>query len=248
MDNIVNIDKLPQDVRQKFVPYLKSMLELHKGKIISVFIYGSAAGASYVAKSSDINSAFIFRDLNFADLEKSLKIIHAGKKNKITAPLFLTKEYIDSSLDIFPIEFLDMKENHVLLFGEDILSQLKIKGEYIRLFCEQQIKGKLIRIRQSYLEVGLNPKELRALLKTSLNTLMPVFRNLIRLKGKHPPTHKPEIIHELCQAFQLNPEIFLAIYQDITKEEKIAQQQLSVIFENFINEMKKLAGEVDHLS
>lgn len=246
-DNIVNADKLPSEAQKKIMPYLKKMADIHGDNLISVFVYGSAAGENYVPKSSDINSVFVFKELKFQVLENSLKLISKGIFKKIAAPLFLTKDYINSSLDVFPIEFLDMKENHILLYGEDVLSGLEIKGEHICLFCEQQIKGKLIRIRQAYLEVGLKKKGLEALLKESLNSLIPVFRNLIRLKGQQTPIGKAEIIEQFCRIFELDKNVFLPIYMDTTNDEKIANQEVAVFLGKYLSQIEKLAGMVDKL-
>ncbi len=246
-DKIINIEKLPLEVQNKFIPYLKTMMDIHKEHLISVFIYGSATGKNYIPKVSDINSVFVFKDLAFKSLTDSLKAVSKGISKKIAAPLFLTKEHIETSLDVFPIEFLDMKENHILLYGADILSALTIKEEHIRLFCEQQIKGKLIRIRQAYLEVGLKKKGMEALLKESLNSLIPIFRNLIRLKGKKPPIEKAEIIKQLCSEFDLDENVFLPIYKDTSNDEKIANQEVVVFIEKYLDQIKKLAVGVDQL-
>jgi len=247
MGNNVNSEKLHPEVRKKFVPYLERMRDIHGDNLISAFIYGSAAGKNYVPKVSDINSAFIFGALSFQAFKNSLAICSKGISKKIAAPLFLTKNYIESSLDVFPVEFLDMKESHVLLCGEDILSGLEIKGSHIRLFCEQQIKGKLIRIRQAYLEVGHNKKGLEALLKESLNSLMPIFRNLVRLKGQKPLADKADVLKQLCEAFELDEGVFLAIYRDSSNDEKIANQEVVVFLERYLTEIEKLAGMVDRL-
>ncbi|MCQ9205678.1 MAG: hypothetical protein NG737_05135 [Omnitrophica bacterium] len=246
-NGIINEEKLPIEVQKKFSPYLKTMFNIHGDNLISVFVYGSAAGENYIPKVSDINSAFVFKALKFSTFKSSLNVISKGIFKKIAAPLFLTKGYISSSLDVFPIEFLDMKENHILLYGEHILSGLEIKGEHIRLFCEQQIKGKLIRIRQAYLEIGLKKKGLEALLKESLNSLIPIFRNLIRLKGKQPSVNKTEIIKQLCQMFELDENVFLPIYKDSTNDEKIANQEVVVFLEKYLIQIEKLAGVVDEL-
>ena len=245
--NIINAEKLPPEVQIKFIPYLKTMISIHNRHLISVFIYGSSAGKNYIPKISDINSVFVFKELPFASLTASLKAVSQGIPKRIAAPLFLTSEHIETSLDVFPIEFLDMKENHVLMYGTDLLSGLIIKEEHIRLFCEQQIKGKLIRIRQAYLEVGLKKKGLEALLKESLNSLIPVFRNLLRLKGQKPPIEKTEIIKQLCQTFKLDENIFLPIYKDTSNDEKIADQDVVVFLEQYLTQIKELAAGVDRL-
>jgi len=244
---IINAEKLPLDVQKKFIPYLENMLNIHSDCLIAVFIYGSATGKNYIPKTSDINSVFVFENLSFLNLKNSLKLVDKGISKKIAAPLFLTKAHVETSLDVFPIEFLDMKENHVLLYGEDVLSGLKINEEHIRLFCEQQIKGKLIRIRQAYLEVGLKNKGMEALLKESLNSLIPIFRNLLRLKGNQPPTEKDEIIKQLCQEFDLDENVFLPIYKDTSNDEKIANQEVVVFIEKYLDQIKKLAVGVDQL-
>lgn len=258
-NSIINEKRLHIEVQKKFIPYFETMSDIHGDNLISVFIYGSAAGENYVPKVSDINSVFVFKNLNPSILKSSLKAVSKGISKKIAAPLFMTKDYISSSLDVFPIEFLDMKENHILLYGEDVLSGLPINGEHIRLFCEQQLKGKLIRIRQAYLEVGLKKKGLEALLKESLNSLIPVFRNLIRLKEQQPPggdarpqamqppVSKIEILRQLCQIFELDENVFLPIYKDTTNDEKIANQEIDVFLEKYLSQIGKLAGMVDKI-
>ena len=244
---IINADKLPLEVQNKFIPFLKTMLDIHTEHLISIFIYGSATGKNYIPKTSDINSVFVFKDLPFSSLTNSLKTVSKSIPKKIAAPLFLTREHIETSLDVFPIEFLDMKENHILMYGTDLLSDLKIKEEHIRLFCEQQIKGKLIRIRQAYLEVGLKKKGMEALLKESLNSLIPIFRNLLRLKGKKPPIEKEKIITQLCQEFDLDENVFLPIYKDTSNDEKIANQTVIIFIEKYLTQIKKLAVGVDQI-
>ncbi len=246
-NRISNKENLHSEVQKKYIPYLEEMRGIHGDNLISVFLYGSAAGKDYIPKKSDINSVLVFKELDFEALKSSLKVISKGISKKIAAPLYMTKEYINSSLDVFPIEFLDMKENHVLLYGEDILSGLEIKGEHIRLFCEQQIKGKLIRIRQAYLEVGLKNKGMEALLKESLNALIPIFRNLIRLKQEQPPIGKEEIIRQVCLIFELDENVFIPIYKDSANDEKIAGQDVVVFLEKYLEQIKKLSGMVDKL-
>lgn len=247
MERFLNQEKLPEEVRQNFFPYLSRMLERHGSGILSVSIYGSAAGGDYRFKKSDINSIFIFQELSFETFKTSLNIAARGKRKRISAPLFLTREYISSSADVFPIEFLDMKENHICVYGEDILSSLQIKHEHLRLLCEQQIKGKLLRIRQAYLEIGIQNKQIEGLLKESGRALIPVFRNLIRLKGKTPPVQKTEIIKLLCSEFQLREDVLGPVLKWTRADEKISRKEMAAYLEKYLEEMTKLAKEVDKL-
>jgi len=247
MAELVNLERLPDEVKKRVVPYLQNLFDVHNENIVSVFVYGSAAGKDFVPKRSDINLLIVFRQLQFDDLKKSLKIVSKGIEKKITAPLFLTRRHIETSADVFPVEFMELKENHILLYGEDIWESLNIDKANIRLQCEEQIKGKLIRLRQAYLEVGLKKKGIEALIKESLYALMPIFRNMLRLKGKTPPVGKEDILIGLCAEFDLDTDIFLTILKDKKNDEKIGSQELEPAFERYIGEIYKLALAVDEL-
>ena len=138
-NKIINTEKLPPEVQDKFIPYLKLMSDIHKSHLISVFIYDPATGKNYIPKISDINSVFVFKGLAFSSLTDSLKEVSKGISKRIAAPLFLTKEHIETSLDVFPIEFFDMKENYILLYGADVLSDLTLNENFLAL--QAQLEG-----------------------------------------------------------------------------------------------------------
>ncbi|NQT95785.1 MAG: hypothetical protein HQ572_04985 [Candidatus Omnitrophica bacterium] len=247
MEKLKNMEKLPVDAGKRINVYMQEMLKMHEGNVASIFIYGSAGSEDYVAGTSDINSAVVFKDLRFTQLNRSLRLVDKGIRKGMAAPLFLTPEYIKSSSDTFPIEFLEMKENHILVYGEDLLSDLEIEPSHIRFICEEQIKGKLIRIRQAYLEVGLRKKGMEALIKESLNSLFPVFRGLLRLKGITPPIKKEEAVRLLAEIFGIDPQVFIAVLRDKKNDEKIGGENLESFLEKYIAQIEKLADIADQL-
>ncbi|MBN2097014.1 MAG: hypothetical protein JW714_00895 [Candidatus Omnitrophica bacterium] len=247
MPELKNLNKLNPELKKKIAGYLNKLIALHQDNIVSIFLCGSAVGADYIPKISNINLFVVLEKLELADLQKSLKIVSWGIKKKIAAPLFLSQRHITTSTDVFPIEFLEMQENHLLLYGKDLLSPLKINSAHLRLFCEEQIKGKLIRIRQAYLEVGLKRKGIEALLKESMSSLTPVLRNLIRLKGQMPAVKKEEIYAQVSAEFNLDKNVFLSILRDTKNDEQIDAQDVELFFERYIAQIQKLAIAVDQL-
>ena len=247
MEEFKNLDKLPSDVSGKFAPYLRDLLALYSGQVGCVAIYGSAVGQNYVPGRSDINSVIILNEIAFDHLNRALKVIARGIKQKIAAPLFLTKDHILSSLDVFPIEFLDIKENHVIVFGEDAFAALTIPQGHLKLFCEHELKGKLIRIRQVYLEQGLRSPMVETLLKGSLHSLIPIFRNLLRLKNGLVETDKVRIIEGLAKAYQLDGQVFLDILKHRTHGLRIPSVMLGNLMQKYLIELEKLARAVDKI-
>ena len=63
----------------------------------------------------------------------------------------MTPEYIRTSLDVFPVEFLNFKLIHATVFGEDIFESLEINRMDLRRQCERELKVKLVSLRQGYI-------------------------------------------------------------------------------------------------
>lgn len=247
MSNLKNSERLPAEVRKRIEPYMEELLRLHQDNIVSIFIYGSAASGDFMPGVSDINSAVVFKNLGLTQLKNSLHLVNKGIRNKIAAPLFLTPEHIRTSTDTFPIEFLEMKENHILIYGDDILKDMDIDHSHIRFVCEEQLKGKLIRIRQAYLEIGLRKKVMEALIKVSLNSLLPIFRGLLRLEGVTPPIKKEQVLRLLGETFEIDGETFIAVIRDKKNDGKIFGEELDSFLERYIEQIQKLADISDKL-
>ena len=215
--------------------------------VLSILVYGSAAGINYNPGVSNINIAVIVKNLDFSVLKQSLGLVKWGRKHKIATPLFLTKEYILNALDVFPIEFSEIKEQHKVIFGEDIFKDLDIPFKDVRLLCEQQVKGKLLHLRQAYLDIGSNPSVLKNLLLSALSDLTPIFRQLIILKGQKPLEQKEEMLGQLAKIFSLDLQPFLAVYHDKNKKILISSNQVEAHFQNFLNQLENLSRHMDSL-
>ncbi|MCX7927020.1 MAG: hypothetical protein N2606_02665 [Candidatus Omnitrophica bacterium] len=240
-----NLRHLPWRVRNLLARYLEKICSLHSENVVSLFAYGAIVEENFDFRESEINLCVVLGKLSFSHLRDSLPIIREGLRKGIPAPLFLTREHIKSSQDVFPLEFLQMKDYHILLYGEDVLESVQVKREHLRLEVEEQIKGKLIHIRQAYLEMGLEKKGIINLLKQSLTVLIPVFRGILKLKDFNsiPPKDRFGIIKTLSENFNLDDKIFLAI---LNKQKELGKKSLYYL-ERYIEEIQKLAGIVDTL-
>ncbi len=247
MAELINLETLPEAVAEKVEPYLEKVLKIQGENLVSAAVYGSAVGADYSEKSSDINLLLICREIGLGTLKESLRLVARGTRKRIPAPLFLTRRYLETSADVFPVEFLEMKDHCRVLYGPDLISGLEIDLKNLRHQCEEQVKGKLVLIRQGYLETARLKRGVDRLLKNSLASLMPVFRNLVRLKGKTPAEGKEEVINLLAREFGLDPEVFLAIWRDRQDDEKIAGEDAEIYLERYLAQMEKLAEGVDQL-
>jgi len=244
MDILVNLEKLNSHVRKVLVPFSQAMIALHGDNLKSISLYGSAVGEDFIPKKSNVNLLLVMERIDPPDLKMSLKLINQGRKKGII-PLLLTVEHMKSSTDTFPIEFLEMKENYILIYGKDILDELEVNSRNVRLQCEQQLKGGLIRLYQVYLEIGMREKRIRSLLINSLTSFIPIFRSLLRLKGKALPVKKRDIISDLEKEFTVNGALFLKVLQ--MKEGKKVEDNLEKLFGDYLEEVEKLCIICDRM-
>jgi hypothetical protein len=244
MAELVNLEKLNSHVRKVVVPFCQAMVGLHANNLKSISLYGSAVGEDFIPKESNVNLLLVMERIDPPDLKKSLKLVSQGRRKGIV-PLLLTSQHMKSSTDTFPIEFLEMKENYIVLYGKDILKELEVNSRNVRLQCEQQLKGGLIRLYQVYLEIGMREKRIRSLLINSLTSFIPIFRSLLRLKGKVLPVKKRDIISDLEREFTINGDIFLKVLQ--MKEGKKVEGNLEKLFGDYLKEIEKLCIICDRM-
>ena len=62
-------------------------------------------------------------------------------KKRFSRPLFMDREYIERSLDSFPIEFLEHEGCYAVLYGEDVLADLHIDPPDLRLQIERSSRA-----------------------------------------------------------------------------------------------------------
>ena len=231
-------EKLNKNV-QDFISGLK---ENFGQDLISVILYGSAASGEFVDKHSNLNFLVVLQNTDLATLKKA-----TGLAEKFTHinPLFLTEKYIASSTDIFPIEFLDMQENYLLLSGKDVLKDIDIDLKNLRFQCEQELKAKLLSLRQLYISINKNKTELRLLLLKSFTSILHILRNVLRLKDKIPAYKKDLLLKELAAEFNINLTGWEKILAARLKKTKLSNQETEGLFKDFVEDLEKLVDIVD---
>src|SRR3990170_7828080 len=61
-------------------------------------------------------------------------------------PFLFTKEELMDGVDVFPIEFLNIRQHHKILYGEDFLKDIQISKKDLRHQLEFEFRSKLIHL------------------------------------------------------------------------------------------------------
>jgi len=237
---MTNLEKALEESRRE-------LLELYGNDLISLLVFGSAAVGEFVPGSSDINLVAVLRRMDLNALDKARMFRKRMAKYHLAAPLLMTEEYLNSSTDVFPIEFIEIKEKHRQLHGPDLFADLEISPRNLRHECEHEVKGRLLRLRDSYIEVGNSDRALKALLATAHNANLAAFRASLRLKNVQPPVKKDEIAEVLAEHFGLDAPVFHRVRQMRQGELDLRKEGLRRLFEDYCHEVEKLARALDQL-
>ena len=217
------------------------------GDPVSVLLYGSAATEEYRPKHSDINVLVVLTDDSMDQLEAAQKMVSRWNRRRIL-PLFMNQAYIDNSLDSFPIEFLNMQSAYRVLTGRDVLSALPIKKKDMRLQCERELKGKLMQLRQGFIQSEGRKKRLERLIAQSVVTFVAIFKGLLYLRDQPIPVKKTEVILNACESFdEIDRSLFETMLGVKRGEIKKSKSELIAMVKVYIHSIEKLCLAVDQI-
>ncbi|MDQ5985354.1 MAG: hypothetical protein CSYNP_01063 [Syntrophus sp. SKADARSKE-3] len=239
--------KIPDKPEDIFEELTADYRRVFGAGLVSITLYGSGAGGAYVAGKSDLNFLIVVKDEAMNLLPRTLDIVAKWKKRRVAVPHIMTRKYILSSLDVYPIEFLNMQLQHVLVYGEDVLGDLSFKGEYLRLQLEREFKGKLLHLRQGFLETEGKDKAIRNLVRASLTAFLSAFKALLRLKDLDIPRDRALLIAAVEEAYGINREVFAKCLDIREGRDSLSKSEIAATFMAYVGEIARLCDEIDEI-
>jgi predicted nucleotidyltransferase len=211
----------------------------------SVFLYGSAAAEDFVPGVSDYNLGVVLKEVRPEHLRRASTKVRAWARRRVSPPLLLDPEFMRRSLDVFPIEFLEMKAAHRTLFGPDPFVDLHVSGKNLRLQCEFEIKSKLLRLRAGVLRANRSPRALLALAMSSLKSILLILRNYLRLRGESVPSRLPSVLNRIETREGLALPTLRRLLAVREGQEKLKRKEIETIVETYVEEVELIAERVD---
>ncbi len=226
---------------------VETLHKIYADDLISVVLYGSAAHDASQDHYSDFNVMIVLRQTSLAALAPAASLLQKWMKRGNPVPLVIHQVHLLTSCDVFPIEFLDMKERHRVLFGTDLLAGLEIKKDHLRLQCENEIKAKLIALRSYYLRVYPDKKKLKEFLLRSSSAFFAIFRGLLRLQGSAVPPLRPDILAQLQKSTGIEFTVFQKILEVRDGKRKLVKDEVITMLEEYLTTLEKVASFTDSL-
>ncbi len=239
--------ELPAEIRPLLRAYVAEVAKLFGSSLQAVILYGSLARGEYLHGRSNVNLMLVLEKYDLDLLRQYGKIHGKWKKEQVVVPLFVTEEDLRTSLDYFPLEYLEIKEQHQLLMGRDPFPELHPDLRHLEGQVQQEIRGNLLRVRQRFVEGGGTEDAVGILLPLSLTTLLPPLRGLFRLLNRPIPGSSEAMLADLDKAIQVDPKAFLEVLS--VKRGLLTPGPFEVprLFERYVQGLEALVSRLNQL-
>lgn len=220
--------------------FVRQLRSIFQDRLTSVALYGSPSTA-------ELKLAVVTDSLAMRDLRLVLEPVKEAAQTARIAPTFLTRLDLERSTDVFPLRFLDMRQNHVTLHGTEVLGTLEISREHLRLACEQTAKSMLVNQRELYLSNAHLRPALAEVIAQQGGILLTLLRTVLDLSGEPIPTETDALLAEAASRLGWPTDVFHDILALPTLPEPPGRQELERLYGALMSATDALASYVDQL-
>ena len=220
----------------------------HGDNLASVVLYGSAAAGDHNEVRSDYNLLIALNRITPEDLRLAQAPMREWQRLGNPLPVYFTVEELSDAADVFPIEFHQMANARIVLYGHDPFEYAKLSDANLRHQTEYELRSKLIQLRRLYIPASVSIEKLCDLMSDSLSSFAALFRAVLLLNGEEAPVGKPDCVRATVRLLKLNPAPFERIFEfrsdgDLPTSEKEAND----LFGSYMLQIEQVVEAVDEL-
>ena len=237
--------RLQEEVVAILNRWVEELSQTFGEELDAVVVYGSALGPDFVPGRSDINTLVLLTGLEPPLLERMAKVYSRWRRTLRTVPIVLTRSELQRSTDVFPIEYADMQAQHVTLHGPDPLEYLEIAPVHLRLQLERELKSKLIRLREAFLQAAGPDRAVAQLMTQSVNSFLTLTGAALRLRGEIPPADRGGVLERLNQALGLETTALAQVLELKRGGARLPRGAVGDLFSRYLANVRALVQWVD---
>jgi hypothetical protein len=226
---------------------VEKLQKTYGDRLVSVVLYGSAAAGDRQEGFSDYNVLCILSRITRHELRDGEPILRWWREQGSPSPLLITEEEVATSTDCFCIEFSDIKRQHQLLFGKDVISTLAVDRTFYRAQVEHDLRAKLLRLRQKASGMLSDDNLLRRLLLDSVSTFCVLFRHALILEGADGPVIKRDVVARASERFGFDPLPFDKLLAIRERQLKARDVEPAALLDSYLQAISVVIAAVDRL-
>jgi len=215
--------------------------------LLTVALYGSAAGEDFVPGTSDINTIIVVTSASFSHLQRLAERLSSWRRAGFATPLVIDREFLAGATDALPMELHEIKEQHRLLWGADPFERMATDRRRLREFAEHEARQQLLNLRAVFVEHSGDRRRLRPLLLESLKVILMIVRTLLRVRRMQVPPRLAATIERLEEAHtQRFPTLHTLLA--IRGGGPWPPDSIDEIFRRYLEEVGRIVSIVDSVS
>lgn len=231
----------------EFTNFIDDLKATHKTNLVSVILYGSAAVGDFVSQASDYNLLVALNEIRPKDLRDANACMREWQRLGHPVPIYFTVAELKEAGDVFPIEFHQMERARKVLYGQDVLADVKISDDFLRHQTEYELRSKLLQLRRLYIPASVSVDKLCNLMSESFVSFSSLFRAVLLLHKIEPPLTKQAIIETIVKHLKIDGEPFEKI---LTIRENKASNVLNEVsanqlFSSYMEQIERVIDAVD---
>jgi hypothetical protein len=215
-------------------------------ELLALIVYGDfVKPEQFRVRYSQVNIMLVVPQVDRATLDRVGVSIRNAEKQINLASMIVTPEDLQSSCDVFPVKFHDIQTQHRLLIGNDILSELAISDEHLRLRCEQELKNLMIRLGLVYLRQSENVTRLWQALTDSVLSFQRILPACLTVKTGMTPEADVDVLDMFAAEFSIEVSVVSQILE--LMDSAALPENSGELFGEFMQIVRTAANAVDQL-
>jgi predicted nucleotidyltransferase len=220
----------------------------HGENLASVVLYGSAAAGDHIELQSDYNLLISLNRITPEDLRQAQAPMRNWQRLGHPLPVYFTVEELSDAADVFPIEFYQMANARIVLYGKDPFEVVKLSDANLRHQTEYELRSKLIQLRRLYIPASTSIEKLCDLMGDSLASFAALFRAVLLLHGQPAPVAKPDCVRATAQLLKLENDPFERIFEFRSRGElPTTEKEANDVFASYMDQIEKVIEAVDEM-
>jgi predicted nucleotidyltransferase len=231
---------------------LKGLVEdlraTHGANLASVVLYGSAAAGDHIELRSDYNILIALQRITPEDLRQAQAPMREWQRLGHPLPVYFTVEELSDAADVFPIEFHQMANARIVLYGHDPFEFVKLSDANLRHQTEYELRSKLIQLRPLNIPATVSIDKLSDLMSDSLSSFAALFRAVLILHGQEAPVSKPDVVRATARFLHLDPAPFERIFEFRASDRRpSSEKEANDLFGAYLFQIEQVVEAVDQL-
>ena len=238
---------MPEETRHILRAYLADTKKIMGEDVKAIILYGSLARGDFLQGRSNINILMVFLNLTLDILSRCGKLNRRWAKERNLTPLMFEHDELSQFIELFPLEFLDIREKNVVLFGQDPFPELFMENRNLLHECKREIRGNMLRIRQQFVEADGQSEGIHALLPISLTALLPCLRAIYRLLGEPAYGTPDSVLDQLSSTLKISDRTFREVWLMKRGQSSPGKHEAPNLLERYLHALAELAKRIDTL-